>query len=147
MLDAVDQVCGVKSNFGNMSADARAVDLPHENFGSYFLDAFDRPRRVTSCECERSTGATLSQVLLLANSDELENKLSQGEGRIDRLFKTQASLPQMIEELYLAAFSRYPTAPETIAAAAHVQRDSDPRRGIEDVLWSLVNSREFAFNH
>ncbi len=147
MLDTVDQACGVKSNFSNMSSDARAVDLPHENFGSYFLDTFDRPRRVTPCECERSTGATLSQVLLLANSDELENKLTQGNGRIDRMFKEKMSTPAMIEELYLATFSRLPTAPEVIQAEAHLAKDPDPRKGIEDVLWSLVNSREFLFNH
>ena len=44
-----------------MSANARAIDLPHEGFGSYFLDTFDRPKRVTVCECERSTGATLQR--------------------------------------------------------------------------------------
>jgi hypothetical protein len=146
-LDAVDQACGVKSQFGNMSAEARAVDLPHENFGSYFLDTFDRPRRVTGCECERSTGATLSQVLLLANSDELENKISQGNSRVDRMFKEKLSTPAMIEELYLAAFARFPTPAEIIAAEAHLAKDGDPRKGIEDVLWSLVNSREFGFNH
>jgi len=57
-----------KPGFGGVSAAARAIDLPHEGFGSYFLDVFDRPRRVTGCECERSSGATLAQVLLLANS-------------------------------------------------------------------------------
>ena len=80
-LDAVDQATGTKTNFGNISANARAVDLPHEGFGSYFLDTFDRPKRVSVCECERSSGATLAQVLLLANSDEIENKLSSGQGR------------------------------------------------------------------
>ena len=70
-----------------MSANARAVDLPHEGFGSYFLDTFDRPQRVTVCECERSAAATLAQVLLLANSDEIENKIADGNGRIAMLLK------------------------------------------------------------
>ena len=46
-LDAVDQACGTKAGFSGVNANARAVDLPHEGFGSYFLDTFDRPRRVT----------------------------------------------------------------------------------------------------
>lgn len=147
LLDAVDYATGSKSQFGNMSAEARAVDLPHENFGSYFLDTFDRPRRVTACECERGTAATLSQVLLLANSDELENKIAAGNSRVDQLFKDQTPLPAMIESLYLATFSRLPTAAEATAAAAYVAESPEPRRGVEDLLWTLVNSREFLFNH
>ncbi|MDX1968024.1 MAG: DUF1553 domain-containing protein, partial [Planctomycetaceae bacterium] len=117
------------------------------NFGSYLLDTFDRPRRVTACECERGTAATLSQVLLLANSDELENKLAAGDGRIEKAFKAQKSTPQMIEDLYLASFARYPTPKEIFAAEAHIAGSPDPRRGVEDILWSLLNSREFLFNH
>lgn len=147
LLDAVDQATGVKSTFGNMSADSRAVDLPHENFGSYFLEAFDRPKRTTACECERSTSATLSQVLLLANSDEVENKLADGRGRIQKMLDAKLSSPAMIEELYLASLSRFPTPPEIIAMESHIATSPDMRRGMEDVLWSLLNSREFLFNH
>src|SRR5262249_60698796 len=78
-LDAVNQASASKAGFTGVSTSARAVDLPHEGFGSYFLDTFDRPKRVTVCECERSTGASLSQVLLLANSEEMENKIAAGE--------------------------------------------------------------------
>ncbi len=66
----------------------RAVDLPHEGFGSNFLDTFDRPQRVSVCECERSAAATLGQVLLLANSDEVENKIADGKGRAKKLIDT-----------------------------------------------------------
>ncbi|MFM8396480.1 MAG: DUF1549 domain-containing protein, partial [Pirellula sp.] len=49
-LDSVDQATGAKTKFNGVASSARAVDLPHENFGSHFLDTFDRPRRVTGCE-------------------------------------------------------------------------------------------------
>jgi hypothetical protein len=52
-----------------------------------------------------------------------------------------------IEELYLAAFARTPTADELKKALAHVEKQKDPRRGLEDVTWALLNSREFLFNH
>lgn len=147
LLDAVDQTCGTRSQFSNMSATARAVDLPHEGFGSYFLDTFDRPQRVTVCECERSPGATLAQVLLLANSDEIENKIADGNGRIARLMQAQASPEAMVEELYLAAFSRYPTEPERRTAGDYLASAEDRRRAAEDLLWTLLNTREFTFNH
>ena len=145
--DAVEQATGFKTNFSNMSTDSRAIDLPHERFGSYFMDTFDRPKRVSGCECERSTSATLSQVLLLSNSDEVEGKLQNGSARIAKLFEAKRSTPQMIEELYLAAFSRYPTPQEIFTAAAYIDGDSEPRKAVEDLLWSLLNSREFLFNH
>ena len=90
-LDAVDQATGHKTRFSGVAASSRAVDLPHEGFGSYFLDTFDRPRRVTTCECERSSGATLAQVLLLANSDEIENKIAAGDGKIAKLLGSQTT--------------------------------------------------------
>lgn len=145
--DAVEQATGMRTAFSNMSAEARAVDLPHERFGSYFLDTFDRPKRVSGCECERSTSATLSQVLLLANSDEIEQKLQSGNGRIARMVTAKRSTYQIVEELYLAAFSRYPSPQEVFTTAGYIDRDPDPRKGTEDVLWSLLNSREFLFNH
>ena len=147
MHDAVEQATGAKTQFSNMSASARAVDLPNESFGSYFLDTFDRPRRVSGCECERSTGATLSQVLLLANSDEFENKLQNGNARIAKLFEAKRSTYQIVEELYLASLSRFPNRNENLNAAAYIDRDPEPRKGVEDLLWTLVNSKEFLFNH
>lgn len=146
MLDAVDQACGTRTQFGNMSSQSRAIDLPHEGFGSYFMDTFDRPQRVSVCECERSPGATLAQVLLMANSDEIENKLAEGQGRISKIIDSNVPLPEAIDEIYLAAFSRYPDESEKQIAIDYVAAAPEPRRGLEDVLWSLLNSREFAFN-
>jgi hypothetical protein len=146
-LDALNQTTGAKSGFSGVSSTARAVDLPHEGFGSYFLDTFDRPRRVTGCECERSSGATLAQVLLLANSDEIESKIGAGDGRIARLMKEKKPLRAIIEELYLNAYSRPPTAEELRRTLAHVERLDNKQQALEDVLWAIVNTKEFMFNH
>jgi hypothetical protein len=147
LLDAVDEACGTRTTFGKMSKQARAVDLPHEGFGSYFLDVFDRPPRSSPCECARSNGASLSQVLHLANSSEMEDKIAAGNGRAARLVQEKAPPEKAVEELYLAAFARYPTAEEKATAAAYVAAQKETRRGLEDVLWALLNSREFLFNH
>jgi hypothetical protein len=147
LLDAVDQTTGTNTRFGNIADSARAIDLPHEGFGSYFLDTFDRPKRVSGCECERSSGATLAQVLLLANSDEIENKLSSGEGRIAKLVTAQTPIPEVIEELYLGAHSRRPSAAELQTTASYVESQEDKRKALEDVLWTILNSKEFSFNH
>ncbi len=150
-LDSVNQATGVRDRFNGVGTSARAIDLPHENFGSYFLDAFDRPKRVTACECERSPGATLAQVLLLSNSDEVENKLSSGDGKIDKFFavaeKERRPLKDLIEELYLGSLSRLPSSDELNTATKYLHGESDKRPAAEDLLWTLLNSKEFMFNH
>jgi hypothetical protein len=146
-LDAVNATCGTKGGFSGVSANARAVDLPHEGFGSYFLDTFDRPKRVSVCECERSSAATLGQVLLLANSEEIENKIADGSGRVAKLAKEKKPVPEMIDELYLVAFSRKATSVEMNRVKAFVESATDKQKALEDVLWVMLNSKEFGFNH
>lgn len=149
-LDAVNFTCGTRGGFNGVSSNARAIDLPHEGFGSYFLDTFDRPKRVTVCECERSTGATLGQVLLMANSDEVENKIADGNGRVAKFFKDKndkKSTKDMIEELYLVTFSRLPAKAELKRTMDYIEQSTNKQKAVEDVLWALLNSREFMFNH
>lgn len=148
-LDAVNSACGVRGGFSGtgVSANARAIDLPHEGFGSYFLDTFDRPKRVTVCECERSTAATLGQVLLLANSDEIESKIADGNGRVAKLLKDKKSTADIIDELYLTALGRAPTAAERKRLTDHIDGAKEKPRAVEDVLWAILNTREFMFNH
>lgn len=147
IYDAVNQATGAKATFNNMAADARAVDLPHEGFGSYFLDTFDRPRRVTGCECERSTSATLSQVLLLANSNEIEDKIRNANGLVSKVAKSMKSPAEMVEELYLSAYARRPTEAELEKTVAYIGRQKERKQALEDVLWVILNSKEFLFNH
>jgi hypothetical protein len=145
--DAIDQLTETRTVFNKMSRNARAVDLPHEGFGSYFLDVFDRPPRSSACECARSSSANLPQVLHLSMSPAIEAKISNGKGRVARLMERKSSTPDAVTELYLAAFSRLPTAAERDRAVKYVTDQKDARRGLEDLCWALMNSREFMYNH
>jgi Protein of unknown function (DUF1549)/Protein of unknown function (DUF1553) len=147
LLDGIDQVCGTKTGFSKMSKQARAVDLPHEGFGSYFLDVFDRPPRSSACECARSNGANLSSVLHLTNSPEINDKIAAGNGRVARLVQNKATPEKAVEEIYLAAFSRLPTADEKGKALGYLEQHKEMRTGLEDLVWALLNTREFIFNH
>ena len=145
--DAIDQVTDTRTVFNKMSRQARAVDLPHEGFGSYFLDVFDRPPRSSACECARSSSASLPQVLHLAMSPEIERKISHAKGRVAKLVERKLSAADAVSELYLAAFSRMPTDAERDRGVKYVQAQPDMRRGLEDLCWALLNSREFMYNH
>ena len=145
--DAIDQVTDTRTTFQKMSRTARAVDLPHEGFGSYFLDVFDRPPRSSACECARSDGANLPQVLHLSMSPEIERKISNPKGRVAKLIESKVSASDAVTELYLAAFARTPTAAEQQHALKYLQAEPNLRRGLEDLCWALMNSREFMYNH
>ncbi len=148
MLDGIDQLTGVKTRFSGVSAQARAINLPHEQFSSYFLDVFGRPPQLSSpCECARDNGANLSQVLHLANSGELDNKIAHGQGRAALLAKSDKPMKERIEELYLRAFSRFPTPEELTKASDYVTGEKDQQAAFQDLIWTFINCREFQFQH
>ena len=158
LLDALCQVTDSPTKFGGLPADKnaphRAIMLPDESFASYFLDVFGRPQRISACECERVSEANLAAVLHLLNSDEVQGKISRASGRADALAKAEDKRPdaEKVEELFLWAFSRKPTTDDTAAALDHIKKveaKSGPagkKTAYENILWALINTKEFVFN-
>lgn len=149
LLDAIDKVIGTSTAFQGMPSGTRAVALPDTGFNSYFLTVFGRPESTTACECERVQSANLAQSLHLLNSKEVQAKLSDNAGRAAALAAdTARTYPQKIEEIYLLAMSRKPTEQETATATAYLEKKKDNlRAAYEDLLWAVINSKEFLFNH
>ena len=149
LLDAIDQVTGSNTNFAGVPAGTRATQLPDNGFNSYFLTVFGRPESSSACECERSSDANLAQSLHLLNSGDIQNKLTNGSGHANQLANDKArSTEEKLRELYLLAFAREPRAEELAVAAAHVEKNAaDPKKAYEDIVWALINTKEFLFNH
>lgn len=149
LLDAIDQVTGSPTNFGPIPMGTRAVQLPDNGFNSYFLTVFGRPESSSACECERSSEANLAQSLHLLNSGEIQGKLTNAAGRAATLANDKSrDHAAKIRELYLLAFSRLPQADESAVALAHIEKHKDaPQRAYEDIVWALINTKEFLFNH
>ena len=147
MLDAVDLASGTREKFPDVPLGYRASGLPDVGFASRFLDVFGRPKRVVVCECERSTSASMSQALLLMSGTQLQRKVADPNGRVARLIKEKASSSALVDELYLASLGRKPDDGEMKAAADAIAQAGNIREGAEDLLWALLNCREFQFNH
>jgi hypothetical protein len=149
LLDAIDQVTGTQTTFTGIPAGTRAVQLPDTGFNSYFLTVFGRPEASSACECERSSEANLAQSLHLLNSSEIQGKLTAAGGNAARLAGDKSrGDEQKIRELYLLAFSRPASPDELSIAMAHIQKNAqDPKRAYEDIVWALINTKEFLFNH
>ncbi|HEV2971970.1 MAG TPA: DUF1549 and DUF1553 domain-containing protein [Pirellulales bacterium] len=148
LLDAIDQVTGVDEKFNGLPAGTRAMQLPDTGFNSYFLTVFGRPEGASACECERSNEANLAQSLHLLNSAEVQNKLSAASGRAAALAADQQHThAQKIERLYLQFYSRRPAPEETALAVAHIAKTKNDKAAYEDIVWALINTKEFLFNH
>lgn len=148
LLDAIDQVLLTHTAFDGVPPHTRAVSLPDNRFSSYFLDVFGKPDSTTACECERSQEATLAQSLHLLNSKDMQAKLASDEGLAASLAASSDPIEHKIEQLYLAALSRPATAAEIQTASSYVLGKPDSaRQAYEDLVWAVLNSKEFLFNH
>jgi hypothetical protein len=112
-----------------------------------FLDVFGRPRREVVCECERSADGSVTQALVLINSDLVTRKMEFPQGRMRQALKSARPDADTVEEFYLATLSRRPTAAEMGEAQSLIRSGRTHAEGVEDLMWGLLNSREFLFNH
>jgi len=149
LLDAVSQVTGVSEKFDGAPAGTRAIQLWDSQVEHYFLRLFGRPVRETACECERVVEPSVAQVLHLLNSERIDGKLRHDAGRIARLVQAEPDNARLVDELYLTVFARLPTDAERKVAVDHLARNgaSERRASAEDLVWTMLNSLEFVFNH
>jgi len=147
LLDAVNRAAGVEESFQGLPGGTRAIALPDPSVRSYFLTIFGRPKRNDPCECARVNTPDLTQALHLANSADLQSKVSADGGRVARLMQSEDPPADTIDALYLATFSRPPREEEVARAVELVGQAPSPQEGYEDLLWALLNSSEFLLNH
>jgi hypothetical protein len=161
LLDAIDRLAGTQTDFANLPAGTRAIALPDNSYNrsSAFLRVFGRPDGESVCECERVQSSNLAQSLHLINSPEMKAKLANPNGRAARLAKEDKPIEARVRELYLAAFSREPRAdelkhsldylaePRSDAAGNPIAAPQAAQENFQDLIWALINTKEFLFNH
>ena len=102
---------------------------------------------MTACACERNGEVTLPQLLHLQNGDMVARKVLSAECRLMSILDKEADDKKVLEELYLLTLCRLPTEKEK-SIVHQVLTQSSGREGVfRDVLWALINTKEFAFNH
>ncbi len=150
MADAITDITGLPTKYPGLPEGSRAVHAWTYKVDSRTMDAFGRPNSSSDCPCERNLKPAIGQALHLMNSNELHAKLTSTDARsrVQRLATGGASPRDIVTELYFACYSRLPSDDEVqIATAAFSDDPAARRRAIEDVLWALLNSAEFVFNH
>ncbi|HEX8911165.1 MAG TPA: DUF1549 domain-containing protein [Humisphaera sp.] len=146
LLDAIAAATDVPDAFPGYPVGTRAVQVPDPGVSSYFLTLFGRSERVTACACEKNGEVTLPQLLHLSNSQDVQNKVKDGDGRLAKLLKAEKDDRKVTDALFLATVGR-PASDEQWKAVKASLGDGDPREQVfQDLFWALLNSKEFAFN-
>lgn len=162
LLDSIDRMTGSPTSFAGQLPGTRAVALPDDSYNSssYFLTVFGRPEMDSACECERAQGASLAQTLHLLNSKNIQDKLSGAGGNAQKLTSQKERVNEdKITELYKLAFSRNPKDYEMKTAIGYIKKKTEQiendankkedsiKMAYEDLVWALLNTKEFLFNH
>ena len=162
LLDSIDRMTGSPTSFAGQLPGTRAVALPDDSYNSssYFLTVFGRPEMDSACECERAQGASLAQTLHLLNSKNIQDKLSGTGGNAQKLTSQKERVNEdKITELYKLAFSRNPKDDEMKTAIGYIKKKTEQlendakkkedstKMAYEDLVWALLNTKEFLFNH
>ncbi|MDP1561984.1 MAG: DUF1553 domain-containing protein [Pirellulaceae bacterium] len=162
LLDSIDQVLGTSTSFKEIAfpgADRQAIDFYPEGtkaiqlydtaIASTFLKAFGRHNREITCDCERSDQPSMVQVLHLSNGDTLNPKLAKVGNWIEQGMQQGWDNATLIDQIFQVALLRKPTETERqrLLAVAAEYPEAERRQALEDVVWSVLTSTEFTFNH
>jgi hypothetical protein len=162
ILDVLNQAAGVKEKYpagwmfreGERAVLSAGVMVDVYNFYNindpFRYLVFGRQVRRTNvqCDCEQGNDVALPQLLFLANHEEVRRKIAADDGRVAQLAANKKlTNEQRLEELFLGTLARLPSAEELKAGLEHLAASDTLRKGLEEVLWSLVNTREFQLNY
>jgi Protein of unknown function (DUF1549)/Protein of unknown function (DUF1553) len=152
LLDAIAQATGVSPKFDGFPPGTRAGQLPGAGVplrgktageADKFMRLFGKPERLLSCDCERSVDTTLAQSLQLLTGRLLNTAISQPNNRLGEMLSAGKSNREILEDLYLTTLCRLPTDAEYQGLLTRLELAADRRASLEDVLWALLNSKEF----
>jgi hypothetical protein len=156
LIDALCRITGTRESYSSpipepftfIPDDQRSIELADGSTSSSFLELFGRPARDTGLESERNNATTETQRMHMLNSSHIQNKI-QNSAKLRALANAQrGNRVALIDSLYLTILSRYPTADErTVVQAYFGGEKSNPGQAVNDLVWALVNTKEFLYRH
>jgi hypothetical protein len=153
IMDAQSMATGVPLSLPGHPAGTRATQLPalpterrmrEDPDGMFqFMQVFGKPARLIPSECERSCEPTMGQAFQMISGPLLNDLLTHEHNRLSAQLASQRTDREITDDLYWSTLSRAPSEKELAAALAHVAKRGDRRTAFEDLLWGLLNAKEF----
>jgi hypothetical protein len=157
VVDVLNSALGVDEPFNGFPAGTKMSEIGATLLGgntginnqnlTYILKIFGRPIRSTACECERSSEPALPQTLYRMSDPALKAKIESNTGRAFKLAKAKMDDGKLVDELFLSTLSRLPTEFEREKSVNHLKDEKDRINACQDLIWALINTREFILNH
>jgi hypothetical protein len=153
VMDAINQVTQtddeflsrIPEPFTKLPKGTRAVQLADGSIGLPILELFGRPSRDSSYESERCNDTSMSQALYMINAEEVSRKIARSP-YLKELLKNQNN-EDVINGIYMTALSHKPSEEKMQQLTTYFTQVENRRDAISDLLWAVLNSREFMFNH
>ena len=147
ILDAISAATGVPERFIGYPLGVRAIELAEGDVDHHFLKAFSRPIRDETCDCAREAEPSLKEIVHLLNNPSVLAKLDSPRSRLARWASEKKDVEALLELVYLATVSRFPTAAEREVARRHAATVGDTKAAMKDLQHALMNSNEFLLRH
>ncbi len=146
VVDAISDITGAQESFSGMPPGSRAQEIWTHRTESISLDTFGRPDPNQDPPCQRTTDTSLVQALHLMNSGRFHEKVTGDSSRAARLAASERTPKEIVEEIYLLVYSRFPSeAEDAVARRLFEEPAATRRKACEDLFWALLNTPEFVF--
>jgi hypothetical protein len=153
LLDAISQTLDIPLDFSGYPVGRRATQIPgiavnrprktSLSEADRFLRLFGKPPRLQSCDCERSDETTLGQTFQMVSGELINHLLTTKKSRLATYLDSQQPLGDVVTDLYWTTLTRPPTAEELRLTIRFLEKATNVRNALEDLVWGLVNSNEF----
>jgi hypothetical protein len=156
LIDALNSICGsgesytsvIPEPFTYIPDEQRTIALADGSITSPFLELFGRPARDTGLASERDNDATNAQRLHMLNSSHVQRKIERSQRLRQVIRSARGNRPRLIRTLYVMILSREPTREEIETAEGYLRgRGAQLQRSAGDLVWALVNTKEFLYRH
>ena len=150
IYDAMKQATAKTDQLEKVRTDLKRRGTGHLSMrraGTHAMKVFGKPDRAINCDCERVNQPTLLQSIFLQN-DPLVRMRLDNSGWIDEVGESsRKDFLRLINEAWLRSVNRLPRPEEVARAKQHLSSTPSTEEGLTDLLWALMNTKEFILNH